>query len=78
MPDPQESEKPVSFEAAVAELDRLVVNMETGQLPLEQSLAAYERGAELLRYCHSALEAAEQQVKILEEGALKPFSTTAP
>jgi exodeoxyribonuclease VII small subunit len=49
--------------------------MEAGQLPLEQSLAAYKRGAELLQYCQSALQAAEQQVKILEENTLKPYST---
>lgn len=66
-------DKPESFEAAIVELEGLVARMESGQLPLEQSLAAYKRGAELLQYCQSALQAAEQQVKILEENTLKPF-----
>lgn len=65
--------KPESFEAAIVELEGLVARMESGQLPLEQSLAAYKRGAELLQYCQSALQAAEQEVKILEENTLKPF-----
>jgi len=71
---PAPIDKPQSFEAALSELDAVVTSMESGQLPLEQSLAAYKRGAELLQYCQSALQAAEQQVKILEEGALRPFS----
>ena len=75
MPKPAQQDKPESFEAAIAELEGLVARMESGQLPLEQSLAAYKRGAELLQYCQSALQAAEQQVKILEENTLKPFTT---
>jgi exodeoxyribonuclease VII small subunit len=68
-----QQDKPESFESAIAELEGLVARMESGQLPLEQSLAAYKRGAELLQYCQVALQAAEQQVKILEESTLKPF-----
>jgi exodeoxyribonuclease VII small subunit len=49
--------------------------MESGQLPLETSLTAYKRGAELLQYCRLQLADAEQQVKILENGALQPFKT---
>lgn len=71
---PVPNDTPKSFEAALAELDGLVTSMESGQLALEQSLSAYKRGAELLQYCQSALQAAEQQVRILEEGTLKPFS----
>ena len=66
-------EKPASFEAALAELEELVATMEGGQLPLEQSLAAYKRGAELLKYCQTALQDAQQQVKVLEDGILKDF-----
>jgi len=73
---PAPNHKPQSFEAALAELDGLVTTMESGQLPLEQSLSAYKRGAELLQYCQASLHAAEQQVKILEEGTLRPFSAT--
>jgi exodeoxyribonuclease VII small subunit len=75
MSKPPQPEQPESFEAAIVELEGLVARMEAGQLPLEQSLAAYKRGSELLQYCQSALQAAEQQVKILEENTLKPYST---
>lgn len=58
----------------MSELERIVSEMESGQLPLEQSLAAYRRGAELLQFCQQALTAAQQQVQVLENGVLKPFS----
>jgi len=64
---------PRSFEAALAELEKIVSSMEAGQMPLEQSLAAYKRGAELLKLCQSALQDAQQQVKVLEEGILRDF-----
>ena len=66
-------EPPASFEAALAELEEIVASMEGGQLPLQASLAAYKRGAELLAYCQAALKDAEQQVLILEKGVLKAF-----
>ena len=50
--------------------------MEGGQLPLEGLLASYRRGSELLQYCRSRLEAVEQQVKVLEDGQLRPWPTT--
>jgi len=62
-----------SFEQALAELEAIVARMETGELSLEQSLAAYKRGAALLHYCQSALKDAQQQVKILESGVLQEF-----
>ncbi|TMH00664.1 MAG: exodeoxyribonuclease VII small subunit [Betaproteobacteria bacterium] len=65
--------EPSSYEAAVAELERLVQAMEAGQLPLDQMLDSYKRGAELLVFCRARLEAVEQQVKILEDGQLKPW-----
>ena len=64
---------PASFEAALAELEAIVAAMEGGQLPLNESLVAYKRGAELLRYCQSTLKDAEQQVQIFEKGLLKAF-----
>jgi exodeoxyribonuclease VII small subunit len=64
---------PKDYESALAELEAIVNEMESGQLPLEASLAAYKRGAELLQYCRQQLVDAEQQVKILENGMLKPF-----
>jgi len=65
---------PKTFEAALAELESIVGTMEGGQLPLAEALAAYQRGAELLQYCQSALKEAEQQVQILERGVLKSFA----
>jgi exodeoxyribonuclease VII small subunit len=64
---------PKDYESALAELEAIVAEMESGQLPLDASLAAYKRGAELLQYCRQQLAEAEQQVKILENGTLQPF-----
>lgn len=69
-----ETRNPTSFEAALAEIERIVAEMEEGQLSLEHSLAAYKRGAELLHYCQAQLQDAQQQVKILEAGTLKNFN----
>jgi len=62
------------FEQAMQELEQLVTRMESGELSLEQSLAAYKRGARLLQICQGALQDAQQQVKILEEGLLQDFA----
>ncbi len=64
---------PASFEAALNELESLVASLESGSLTLEQSLASHKRGLELARYCQSTLAQAQQQVRILEEEALKAF-----
>lgn len=58
----------------MTELENIVTRMEGGQLSLEQSLAAYTRGAELLKFCQAQLMDAQQQVKVLEAGALKNFA----
>ncbi len=61
------------FEAAIAELESIVKKLDEGELPLEQSLALYERGVELSRYCHARLEEAERRIEVLNErGELKP------
>ena len=57
----------------MAELEAIVARMESGELPLEQSLAAYKRGAQLLQFCQAALQDAQQQVQILEAGLLQEF-----
>ncbi|MBK8019415.1 MAG: exodeoxyribonuclease VII small subunit [Betaproteobacteria bacterium] len=62
-----------SFESAMSELEGVVASMESGQLTLEASLAAYRRGAELLRFCRSVLEDAQQQIKVLEGDTLRDF-----
>ena len=69
-----ESAAPDSFEQAMAELAQLVTRMESGQLPLEASVAAYARGSELVKYCAFQLEKVESQVKVLEGDMLKPFA----
>lgn len=68
--------EPATYEQALAELDRLVQQMEGGQLPLDQLLDGYRRGAELLAYCRGRLQAVEDQVKVLEDGALKAWEPT--
>jgi exodeoxyribonuclease VII small subunit len=64
---------PSSYEAALEELEQLVAMIESGQLPLEQLLTGYQRGAELLQFCRDKLQAVENQIKVLDEGALKPW-----
>ncbi len=66
-------QKTLTFEAALTELEKVVADMETGKLSLEESLAAYQRGAELLKQCRGRLEDAQQQVRTLENGVLKDF-----
>ncbi len=68
------TKEPASYEQALAELDRLVQQMEGGQLPLDQLLDGYRRGAELLAFCRSRLQAVEDQVKVLEDGQLKSWA----
>ena len=61
------------FETAIAELERIVKQLEDGDLPLEASLQLSERGVQLSRYCHGRLEAAERRIEILNErGQLRP------
>ena len=64
-----------TFESALAELEKIVSGMEAGQMPLEKSLAAYKRGADLLKFCQAALQDAQQQVKVLEDGILRDFKS---
>jgi exodeoxyribonuclease VII small subunit len=71
---PVKFSQPESFEAALKELESIVIDMEAGQMPLEISLAAHKRGMELLQYCQSLLLDAQQQVSILEADTLKNFS----
>ena len=66
---------PASFEAALQELEAIVQAMDAGTAPLEESLAAYERGMALLKYCQETLAAAERKVRVLEEGVLREADT---
>lgn len=68
----------LSFEQALSELEKIVARMESGQLSLEDALAAHKRGLELARQCQARLEKAQQQVKILEGEVLRPLGVGAP
>ncbi len=59
------------IEAALAELERIVQDMEGGQLSLEESICAYRRGSELLRHCQQQLGEAERRIQIFEKGELR-------
>ena len=65
--------KKLKFEAALSELERIVQNMENGDLPLEESIAAYRRGNQLLQHCQQQLRAAEQKIQVFENGFLHDF-----
>ena len=64
---------PASYEAALQELEQLVGQLESGQMPLDQLLAGYQRGAALLAFCRDRLTAVEEQIKVLDDGVLKPW-----
>ena len=63
----------LTFEKALEELEALVARMEEGKLPLEESLTAYQRGAELIKYCESKLTDAQARIAVLDGDALKDF-----
>lgn len=67
--------EPESYEGALAELDTLVQQMEGGQMPLDQLLAAYRRGADLLGFCRLRLQRVENQVQVLDDGQLKSWGS---
>ncbi len=62
---------PLSYEAALSELEQLVAKLEAGDLPLEQLLSGYQRGAELLNFCREKLQAVEDQIKVLDQENVK-------
>ena len=65
---------PATYEAALLELEGLVSSLESGQLPLDQLLTGYQRGAQLLTFCKGRLDAVETQIKVLEGTELKPWA----
>ncbi|HZF82208.1 MAG TPA: exodeoxyribonuclease VII small subunit [Burkholderiaceae bacterium] len=65
---------PASYEAGLQELEQLVAALESGQLPLDQLLVSYQRGAALLAFCRDKLQAVEDQIKVLDAGSLKTWS----
>jgi exodeoxyribonuclease VII small subunit len=71
---PSTPAEPASYEAALEELEQLVGRIESGQLPLDEMLAGYQRAAALLAFCRARLEAVQDQIKVLDEGALQPWT----
>lgn len=65
---------PATYEAALSELESLVGQLESGQMPLDQLLSGYQRGAALLAFCRDKLKAVENQIQVLDDGQFKPWS----
>ena len=63
----------MKFETALAELEYIVSRMEEGKLELDASIAAYQRGMALMQHCQGQLNAAESQIRVLENGELRDF-----
>ena len=63
----------LTFEQALAELEEIVRGLETGNLPLEESLALFERGQAVAAYCNSQLDQAELRIKLLTPDGEVPF-----
>jgi exodeoxyribonuclease VII small subunit len=61
----------LKFETALAEIERIVQDMESGCLPLEESIVAYRRGSELLRHCQRQLGEAERRIRLFENDELR-------
>ncbi len=62
---------PSTYEEALQELEQLVSRLESGQMPLDELLVGYQRGAALLTFCKDRLQAVEDQIKVLDGGQLK-------
>ena len=66
------------FESAIAELEKIVKQLEDGDLALDTSLALFERGVELSRFCHAQLGEAQRRIEVLtERGELKDAAALA-
>jgi len=65
---------PTSYEAALEELEQLVARLESGQMPLDELLSGYQRGAALLAYCRERLDQVENQIRVLDDGVIKPWT----
>lgn len=83
MSESSSSVESLSFELALAELQRIVADLEDGRVGLEESLTRFERGVSLLKTCYQTLERAEQKIELLvgmkSDGTpiTQPFDATA-
>ena len=69
MPRKSAPPKPENYADAMQQLETLLARLEAGQLPLEELLGEYQRGAALLAYCRDRLQAVQQQVQVLDAAA---------
>ena len=65
---------PTTYEEALRELEQLAGRLESGDMPLDQLLSGYQRGAQLLQFCRTQLESVENQIKVLDAGVLKQWT----
>jgi len=65
--DNEKKAEVLTFEEALARLEKIVRSLEEGNVPLDNSLALFEEGTKLVRFCSEKIDAAEQKVKILTE-----------
>jgi exodeoxyribonuclease VII small subunit len=72
-----DSALPETYEEAVAELEGLLARLESGQLPLEELLGAYQRATALLDFCRGKLDAVEQQIRVVDGGQTRPWEPGA-
>ena len=79
MPNPSNAPAPLpdSYEAGLQELETLVAQLDSGQLPLDALLTQYQRGAALLQFCKDKLQAVEQQIQVFEDTEFKPWTPKA-
>ena len=68
----------ISFEQAMGELDSIVEQMESDQLPLEELISHYERGAKLLKECENTLNSAKKRLETIKKGDTKDGLATQP
>ena len=67
--------KQPNLEKSLADLEKIVAQLEDGDISLEQALKQFEKGVKLSRDCQTALQTAEQKVQILMDGDLKEFAS---
>lgn len=67
---------PRNFEEALEELERILADIEGGQVPLEQGLVMYERGQFLIKHCRTVLASAEKQIELLTKGPEGELAST--
>jgi exodeoxyribonuclease VII small subunit len=77
----KKTEQGPDFEETLAELEKLVLNLEKGDLSLDDSLSGFKQGIDLTRLCQAALDNAQQTVELLtntqDEDSLEPFEPDA-